>query len=145
MSKKKGNKLHPIQLQSIKVLELSIIINTENQQQELPDSGSFSLSHGHSKFDPEEKDIVLKIGVEIDENHKNSPFTLKVELIGVFFVDDSNFPIEYIDNWAEENAPLILYPYLREHVFSLTSKAGFSGILLPLFEVPVLKLDKKTP
>ncbi len=122
------------------MLELSIKINVDNQQHELPDSGSFSLYHGHSEFNHEDKDITIKIGIEIDEKQENSPFILKAELIGVFYVDDSQFPIEHIDSWAKKNAPLILYPYLREHVYSLTSRAGFDGVLLPLLEIPAFRL-----
>jgi len=53
--------------------------------------------------------------------------------LGIFEVDEDKFPFKFIQNWAEKNAPLILYPYLREQVFSLSSRAGFGGTLLPLF------------
>lgn len=143
MSEKEGYKKHPIQLEIIKVLELFIKVNENVQQSELPDSGSFNLYHGHSEYDEDNKSIAIKIGVRIDKENEDSPFSLKAELIGVFSVDDSIFPLKHLNSWAKKNAPLIIYPYLREHVYSLTSRAGFDGVLLPLFEVPTFRLETK--
>jgi preprotein translocase subunit SecB len=133
---KKGYENHPIQLSALKILELSIKVLTEHDQQKLPDIGKFSLFHGHSKYTQEEKAIAVKIGVEIGKEVEETPFELRVEILGLFDVDDEKFPIKSVHSWAKQNAPLILYPYLREQVFSLTSRAGFTGTLLPLFQVP---------
>jgi preprotein translocase subunit SecB len=134
MSEKYEN--HPIQLRALKVLELSIKVISEHKQ--LPDIEKFSLFHGHSGYDDEEKVIAVKIGVEIGREIEDTPFELRVEILGGFNVDEEKFPLKFIHNWAEQNAPLILYPYLREQVFSLTSRAGFEGILLPLFQIPTV-------
>ena len=66
----------------------------------------------------------------------------RVEILGLFNVDDERFPIKSVHSWAKQNAPLILYPYLREQVFSLTSRAGFEGTLLPLFQVPTFSAKR---
>lgn len=92
---------------------------------ELPDIEKFSLFHGHSGYDNEKKVIAVKIGVEIGKEVENTPFELRVAILGGFKVDDEKFPLKFIYSWAEQNAPLILYPYLREQVFNLTSRAGF--------------------
>ena len=134
--KRKGYENHPIQLIALKVLELSIKVISEHEQQKLPDVENFSLFHGHSEYDQDDKAIAVKIGVEMGKEIEDVPFELKVELLGVFKVNDEKFPIKFVHNWAKQNAPLILYPYLREQVFSLTSRAGFEGTLLPLFQVP---------
>ncbi len=138
MSEKYEN--HPIQLRALKVLELFIKVISE--QENLPDIEKFSLFHGHSEYDDKEKVIAVKIGVEIGKEVEDTPFELKVEILGVFNVDDEKFPIKFIHSWAEQNAPLILYPYLREQVFGLTSRAGFGGVLLPLFQVPTFSVAK---
>lgn len=142
MTQEKPFKYHPIQLHALKVIELAIKINFDKQQTEQPEGGLFRLYHGHSDFNEESREISVKIGAEIDESD-DSPFTIKVELMGVFHIA-TEFPDKFIDKWASENAPLILYPYLREHVHSLTSKAGFSGTILPLFEIPSMKLEVKS-
>jgi preprotein translocase subunit SecB len=133
---KKEYENHPIQLRSLKVLELSIKVIPEHDQHQLPDIGKFSLFHGHSEYVQTEKAIAVKIGVEIGRKVEATPFELRVEILGLFEVDDEKFPLKSIHSWAKQNAPLILYPYLREQVFNLASRAGFEGILLPLFQVP---------
>lgn len=129
-------KEHAIQIKALKVITLSIEANTNNAQDMDPDNGLFKLFHGHSAFMPELREIAVNIGAEIDSEENSAPFSLKVELLGIFHIDISRFKEEHIIPWAKTNAPLILYPYLREHVYSLTSRAGFKGVLLPLFEIP---------
>jgi preprotein translocase subunit SecB len=135
-------KMHPIQIVDIKVLTLSIDVDPTLEQRKLPDSGSFRLYHGHSEFNNETSQIGVKVGASISMDEDESPFDLTVELIGIFDVNQSEFNVEYINDWSSKNAPLILYPYLREHVHALTYKAGFDGVLLPLFIVPTFKLQK---
>ncbi len=143
MEDKSKNVQHPIQLVDLKVLELSLKVKLENAQDRMPDSGVFGMHHGHTEYDAENKRIVVKVGVDMsEENDDETPFEMKVELLGVFLVDESRFPVKFIEDWAAKNAPLILYPYIREQVHSLTTRAGFSGVILPLFEVPTFKLQK---
>lgn len=133
-------KKHPIQLKAIKVLQLAIKVNTQNSQNALPDSSSFELSHGHSEYDAQSKEISVKLSLAIDND--TSPFDLTITLLGLFEVNTLEFNQQYLDSWASQNAPLILYPYLREHVFNLTTRAGFNGLLLPLFEIPAFKTNQ---
>jgi len=142
MSNDNKFKKHPIQLVDLKILTLSINVDPLKDKRKLPDSGQFRLYHGHSEFNHESSQIGVKVGVAIDSEEDDSPFDLKVELMGVFDVDQSEFNITYVDDWSSKNAPLVLYPYLREHVHALTSKAGFDGLLLPLFVVPTFKIQK---
>lgn len=141
MSQMDSFKTHPIQLDQIKVLELSLVANLENQQEEPPTEGEFNLYHGHSKFNSEERKVAVKIGLKIDSTNTNSPFYLNIEILGIFSVSE-DFDDRHVDSWAKKNGPLVIYPYLREHAYSLTSRAGFEGIILPLFEVPAFKIEK---
>lgn len=137
------NKKHAIQLQDLKVLQLSIVVRSSSQA--IPAVEEFHLYHGHSTYDNEKGIIAVKLGVEIDsEIDEKSPFDLKVEILGFFKVDKNNFNIDYLEDWAARNAPLVLYPYIRKQVYSLTSRAGFNGMLLPLFEVPTFKFEAKS-
>lgn len=135
-------KNHAIQLRDLKVLTLSLKVDPEMDQNKLPEFGSFRLYHGYSEFDAGSQQIAVKIGVEIDSQHDESPFDLEVEIVGVFNVNLERFKEDNIEHWASKNAPLVLYPYLREQVHGLTNRAGFEGLLLPLFEVPTFKLGK---
>lgn len=131
---------HPIQLVALKVLELTISVNPEFDQEQDLDPKWFALTTGHSKYDDENRTIPVKVKAQIKSEEGNAPFDLLVELLGIFEVDDQRFPITFVEDWARRNAPLILYPYLREQVYSLTSRCGFEGALLPLLELPTFKL-----
>lgn len=52
----------------------------------------------------------------------------KIIMIGIFGV--VNTPQEAIKTFGAINAPAIIYPYIREHLSSVTSKAGIKTILL---------------
>lgn len=71
------------------------------------------------------------------------PYFLFVEVVGIFEVDESKFPPDRIYEWANANAMYVMYPYLREHVYALTSRAGFRPLLLELLEVPLFTLGKE--
>lgn len=144
---------HPIQLREVKVLKLSIEANPEfdedNCSKEISDFGFY---HMHSDYDAEAKAFWVRVKATIGSNdecdeqpedeQEQSPFHMEVELVGLFSVDESAFPAEQVESFARQNAPLIVYPYLREHVYSLTNRAGFESTLLPLFEVPVFRLQR---
>lgn len=56
-------------------------------------------------------------------------YQIETEMIGVFEKKaDSPLPIE---TFKEVNAPAIIYPFIREHVASITLKAGIGNVLLP--------------
>lgn len=135
-------KKHAIQLVSLKVLELFIKANPnmDDPHSQKIDEAEFSLVTGYSEYHKEEHKIVIKISAEIGVDEVAAPFLLRVELAGVFDVDESRFPIMHIESWAKTNAPLVLYPYLREQVYGLTNRAGFAGMLLPLIEIPTFKV-----
>lgn len=136
-------KTHAAQLAAVHVAKLSIDIygSSDKETQDLQD-GEFSLTSGYSEFDETDNTIAVKIGVRIDRSESNN-FDLEIELIGVFQIDLTDFKREFVERWASTNAPLVLYPFIREHVYGLTSRAGVSGgLLLPLFEVPTFKIEK---
>jgi preprotein translocase subunit SecB len=140
---------HAIQLKGIAIKELFIRINSYEQNDNNNEiDRRFKLSIGHSEFDRElgEMDVGIVVNIGNPSDHegdeKKSEFDLKVHLLAKFSVDQNRFPIEQIDHWAENNAPLVLYPYIREHVHALSIRAGIKPILLPLMEVPTLRIDK---
>lgn len=137
-------KLHPIQTNSISVKELYIKANEFPDPSKAIEKSAGSISVGHSEYDEKNKTIRVAIKLEV-EKEKKAPFTLRIELIGEFFVNEQEFPIKYIYDWAGRNAPLILMPYLREHAYALTLRAGFQPIILALAEVPTFKLPEKKP
>jgi len=138
---------HAIQLEGIAVKELFIRVNSFGNDTDKLER-NYKLGVGHSEFDKDNSEIDVGILVKIGspdhclDDEKNSEIDLKVNLLAKFSVDQDRFPIQQIDHWAENNAPLILFPYLREHVYALSIRAGIKPILLPLMEVPVLSPNK---
>jgi preprotein translocase subunit SecB len=141
-------KKHAIQIENVFVKELFIVANQPPSEQAGVEAGEFKLSVGHSEYDRENKRIGVSVKLEVgfsdaEEEQTKLPFSMRIEIVGQFNVDEESFPIEHITHWARTNAPLILFPYLREHAYSLSVRCGFRPMLLPLMEVPTYKLPQK--
>lgn len=146
-SKDTHARVHPIQLKSLGVRELSIISNVPPDREIEADVNQCSIRIGITDYDSKTKAIMVTLRLEYGTKRDDvdAPFTLKIEIVGFFEVDESQFPVQHISHWASNNAPLILYPYLREHAFGLSSRCGFRPLLLPLLEVPTFKLERPKP
>lgn len=139
MEEKQPYKLHAIQLTDLRVSELSIHVDLSVPRD--ASIGGFNIETGRSAYNHEEHQIQVKMRVSMGaQEGESSPFQLAVAIHGNFVVDESRFDIKFIEDWADKNAPLVLYPYLREQVYSLTSRAGFPEALLPLIEIPTFRI-----
>jgi preprotein translocase subunit SecB len=54
-----------------------------------------------------------------------------ISMVGIFELTDEK-PV-YLNEFLKVNAPAIIYPFIREHLHSLSNKAGYEGINLPPF------------
>ena len=72
------------------------------------------------------------------------PYEVSVVLHGTFEVDETRFKVEMVEEWAQTNAPLVLYPYARETIFSMTGRVGFTEAILPLLEIPTFRIVAPT-
>lgn len=140
-------KAHAIQIKHLNFLTLSIVRNREYQPEAVDVPQEFSLQTAHSEFDEENSEIAVKAKILIGYNDQgqkldNAEFYLEVEVEGFFSVDLSLFPQDQIFHWAEHNAPYTLYPYLREGVYAMTARLFPHAALLPLLEVPTVRLMK---
>ena len=139
---------HPIQMDVIRVPELAIRMNRESDDsnEQSVGKGEFRMTCGHSEFDADAKEISVGVIIEIGEidapNESEHEFDLRVRVEATFSIDTDVFPVDKIEHWASHNAPLIIYPYLREEVYSLTARALRSPKLLPLLELPTIKIEK---
>jgi len=143
-SEKKTYKHHPIQLLSINVRELYIRVNYEPKDFEKEKQQPISLYTEHNPYD--EKNHTIKVSLRLDygmEDKPKTPFSMRIDLFGEFIIDESKFSKEHIDDWAKKNAQFILFPYLREHAYSLSIRCGLPPAMLPLTEVPTFSLGKK--
>jgi preprotein translocase subunit SecB len=139
MVENKPHKLHAIQLFELRVTELSINVDL-SVPRDAP-IGSFSVETARSPYNADAHSIQVKMRVLMGkEESEKAPFQLAVELYGLFQVDETRFDVKFVEDWAEKNAPLVLYPSIREQVYGLTGRAGFPEALLPLFEVPTFRI-----
>lgn len=138
--KGKPYNLHAIQLVELRVSDLAIHVDSSVPKEEVRQS--FTLETARSAYNPETKQIQVKVTVKVgDDDEVKPPFRLEVTLHGVFKVDESRFDPQLVEDWAERNAPLVLYPYARENVYALTSRAGLPEALLPLLEIPTFRIN----
>ena len=141
-------RLHGIQLEALRVIELSLNVRDIEAAQR----GGFELavhtSVGVTEFNDEERVIGVGLVGTIGEdgsaeNAERSAFSIKVHILGQFKVDLSKFPRKHLNDWAQKNAPVLLIPFLREHVYGLALRAGIKDVILPLVTLPVYRLPRE--
>lgn len=135
-------KKHAIQLVDLKIIELSFQARDSSAFRDDLEIEELSLISGYTDFDEKNKTINVKVRATIGDDD-DYPLRLVVDIRGKFSVNTDEFEIGNIESWAKRNAPLILYPYVRENVYSLSSRVGLKAVLLPLLEIPSFKIIKK--
>ncbi len=137
-------KPHPIQLVNLGVRELFI----ESHQAPDPNVGAVpeecSIQISSSPYDSSNKRLIVSLRLEsgVKADPTKTPYAMRIELVGVFQVDDTQFSVEHVDDWARNGAPLVMFPFLREHAYSLSLRCGFRPMLLPLLDVPTFTTGK---
>lgn len=135
---------HAIQLVAIRVVTLHLQANLEVDPSTR--HAGFALETANSAYDEEDSTVEVRVrmraGFDDDKRSAEGPYSLEIELLGVFNVDAKKFPLQHLDHWAKHNAPIVIYPYLREHAMSTAIRGGFEPIILPLLEVPTFKVAK---
>ena len=73
--------------------------------------------------------VELETTIKLMEDGVNK-VSLIFKHVGMFSVDgdSANLPM---DDFLKYNAPAIMFPFVREHVSSITTKAGIPTVLLP--------------
>ncbi|MCF2498405.1 protein-export chaperone SecB [Dyadobacter chenhuakuii] len=81
-------------------------------------------------------DETMIISVEVNVNGFGADridlLQMAVRMDGLFDLE-SDLPGPNEDYLANVNAPAIIYPFIREHIASITAKSGIEAILLPPF------------
>ncbi|KGE69701.1 MULTISPECIES: protein-export chaperone SecB [Pseudomonas] len=136
---------HAIQLSNITVDELYIKILDRESFDGKSFPRDFSLTVSRSDYDAEDKVISVRLEMNLQPESEiiDRPFEMRIKIAGHFEVDEDNFPMEQINNFAENNAPVLLIPYIREQAYSLSIRAGVDPVLFPLVQVPIFRITKK--
>lgn len=133
--------IHPVSLNWVSPRELRFFASKRGTSDLRIGDEDFRLGDRHSEFDTDTNTIHVFLRGEIGKENDPSglPFYLLVELVGQFSVDTTRFPVEKLELWAGKVAPYVMYPFLREHIYGLSSRAGYPSVMIPLLEVPSLK------
>ncbi len=83
--------------------------------------------------------LTLKFDVTIEENQV---IMAQVTMAGIFECTEN--PELSIDTFGKVNAPAIIFPFIREHIASLSLKAGIVPIILPPVNFVQLAEEKIT-
>jgi len=81
--------------------------------------------------------VILQMLKDVEE------FKIKVRMIGVFECIGETL-IKNFEEFGKVNGAAIIFPYIREHVTNISSKAGIGAIILPLVNfTKMIKEDEK--
>jgi preprotein translocase subunit SecB len=97
-----------------------------------PDTSDFEMQMGVRLLLPEGKpEITTLLKVQIFPPKDRQLFQeLSVTLAGIFSVDDPS-AVEQLRDFGMNQAPLLVWPYARQQITSLTSQTRFKGLVLP--------------
>jgi preprotein translocase subunit SecB len=136
---------YPVQPTFIAVREIHFVAHRPPSPADRIEQSKIKISQSVSPFDEERKLIQVTLKAEFGFDKEAAvlkpPFSLKIEMTGEFSIEDS-FPRDKIQLWASVNAGFIIFPYLRERLYYITSQGGFPPILLPLIQIPTIKIEK---
>ncbi|MCK9452687.1 MAG: protein-export chaperone SecB [Bacteroidales bacterium] len=86
--------------------------------------------------------LYVTVIMDFDTSINDKKFiTAKIKMLGVFeYGEELTLSL---DNFANINAPAIIFPFIREHLSNVSMKAGIQPILLPPINFVELAKDKK--
>ena len=143
---------HPIELLDVQVTQLFFVLNTGNESDISINGHDVNLLIRQDPIESNSGSLIVAAramyGLPIDmhgSDHLNSdsfPCSFMVELNGKFRVPLS-MSITILQRFQKNGALLILSPFLREHVYSLTGRAGIKPVTIPLMQVPIFKMAEE--
>lgn len=140
-------KRHPIQLRNVFVDELHAVVHDRISFAEKEYPRNFDYTVFSTDFDEESSTIAVKVEFSIqpseDAETADRPFSMKVVVTAAFSVDTELFPVDLLEHWSFNNAPVVLIPFIRENAYALSSRIGFEPVLVPMIEVPTVKIVAK--
>ena len=116
------------------------------EEEVLPET-KINLANTHDKIGDDSYDVCLKVRVESTYNDKTI-FVAEVEQAGVFVI--RGYTEDEVKGLIAVFCPNTLFPYIRELVSALVTKAGFPALLLQpinfeaLYAQAIEEAEKKT-
>ena len=99
----------------------------------------------------------VKMNLNIQENASNTQLitsliltkegkeVLKLEstFVGLFSINKENENME-MEHYLKNNSPALMFPFIREHIATITQKSGVSPVLLPPINILALMNSKES-
>lgn len=141
-----GLPLFPIQLLKVDIGEIAYSCAGFSDATKRP-TDKFDLNVAVSPYDETTKalQVALSFNSKFDPAESSFPhaYSLRITVHGQFQVvaeEKLPFPVSEMRKWAEKNGTIILLPFLRESVYTITQKTGFQPLMIPMIEVAAFRV-----
>jgi preprotein translocase subunit SecB len=134
---------YPIQPTFIVVRELYFVSYRPPSADDRIDESSVHITQSAGPFDEQTRRVQVTLKAEFGmkrDEESPPPFSARVVVTGEFNISEA-FPKEKITLWIGTNAAFVLYPYLRERMHYITAQGGYPPIMLPLLQIPTMKIE----
>ena len=71
------------------------------------------------------------------KNEEKEVLKLESTFIGIFSVDRENKNMD-MEHYLKNNSPALMFPFIREHIATITQKSGVGPVLLPPINILAL-------
>lgn len=98
------------------------------------DSVSYELEVTMTSRNKVDNNLVISVEVKVTASgmERERLANMSVRMDGLFELD-AELPGPNEEYLANVNAPAIIYPFIREHIATVTAKSGIEAILIPPF------------
>jgi len=115
-------------VKEIRLVSARFDLKTDKEYKDKDISVSSTLGLRHNFI---QKKKLLHLFIKLDVCGETLPFSLNVEMRGVFFFSSIPKNDQSLDKIARINCAAILFPYLRETVADIVRRAGLPPLNLP--------------
>ena len=140
--------VYPIQTTFIAVREMHFVSHRPPSPNDKIEQSTISITQSATPFNEATRRVQVTLTAEFGPGNEPSPspppFTVKVAMTGEFIIHPS-FLFDKINLWVTKNSAYIIFPYLRERLYYITSQGGYPPILLPLMQIPTIKIELPQP
>lgn len=112
------------------------------KNEEIKNNADVSVDYSKNE---EEAELTVKLTISYWTERRDDPQTkeneAEITMIGIFKYPEN--PQPPVETFGKINGPAIIFPFIREHLSSLTSKSGIQPILLPPINFAAMAEDEK--
>jgi preprotein translocase subunit SecB len=137
---------YPIQATFITVREMHFVSHRPPSPSDHIEETSIAITQTATPFNEASRRVQVTLIAEFGSQPTPNPppFSVKVAITAEFVIA-TTFPKDKVSLWVAQNSTFVIYPYLRERLHYITSQGGYPPILLPLMQIPTIKITVPQP